>query len=207
MPQSVCTRYGLAVGYYSSWLVRVLMIVACPVAWPLGKLLDYVLGHGEHALPRSQLQHYVALHSEDEGFAHAGEGLTANELLVINSALELTSKTARTAMTPLDKVFMVCQDDVMDEAMVHEIMHMGHSRLPVHAADDRTNIVGLVLVKELLLNVSVRCHPAVCNMDASDCSLARLQTPFLRPLCAQLPHACMRARAGCTDKGYQSIFC
>jgi metal transporter CNNM len=156
VPQSVCTRYGLAVGYYSSWLVRLLMIIAWPVAWPLGKVLDYILGHGEHALPRSQLQHYVALHSEEERFANAGEGLTTNELRVINSALELTSKTARTAMTPLDKVFMVSQDDVMDEALVNKIMLMGHSRVPVYSAGDRTNIVGLVLVKELLLKVDVR---------------------------------------------------
>ena len=37
----------------------------------------------------------------------AVQGLTRNELRIINSALDLTYKTARSAMTPMDKVFMI----------------------------------------------------------------------------------------------------
>lgn len=44
IPQSICSRYGLKVGAYSAGFVRVLMIVCSPIAWPIGKLLDYVLG-------------------------------------------------------------------------------------------------------------------------------------------------------------------
>lgn len=69
VPQGICTRYGLAVGYYASWLVRILMVIAWPVAYPLGKILDAVLGHSAPALPRGQLQQFVSLHGEDEGFA------------------------------------------------------------------------------------------------------------------------------------------
>jgi metal transporter CNNM len=54
-------------------LVRLLMFIAAPVAWPLGRVLDYVLGHSDAALPRGQLQQYVALHAEDEGFATDGQ--------------------------------------------------------------------------------------------------------------------------------------
>lgn len=69
MPQGICTRYGLAVGYYASWLLRPLMVIAFPIAYPLGKILDAVLGHSAPALPRGQLQQFVTLHGEDEGFA------------------------------------------------------------------------------------------------------------------------------------------
>jgi metal transporter CNNM len=156
VPQSLCTRYGLAVGYFASPLVRVLMILAWPVAWPLGKLLDYIVGHGEGGLPRCQLQHFVALHDEEEGFVSVGEGLSKNELNVIQAALELTYKTAKEAMTPLDKVFMLSDEDVMNEELVAKILCMGHSRVPVYAGQDRKNIIGLLLVKELLLRVTVR---------------------------------------------------
>jgi hypothetical protein len=43
-PQAVCSRYGLAVGSYSSWLVRILMIVCWPIgAHPLCVLLSALI--------------------------------------------------------------------------------------------------------------------------------------------------------------------
>ena len=44
IPQAICSKYGLAVGAYSAWLVRLLMYVCAPVAWPISKTLDYLLG-------------------------------------------------------------------------------------------------------------------------------------------------------------------
>lgn len=55
-PACLCTRpaprYGLAIGYYSSWLVRGLMFLTCPITWPIGKLLDAILGADHRALFR-----------------------------------------------------------------------------------------------------------------------------------------------------------
>lgn len=36
--QAVCKRYGLEIGAYCSWLVRLLMWITFPVSWPLGKV-------------------------------------------------------------------------------------------------------------------------------------------------------------------------
>ena len=47
MPQAVCSRYGLAVGAYSACFVRLLIIICWPVAFPISKILDAVLGHEE----------------------------------------------------------------------------------------------------------------------------------------------------------------
>jgi metal transporter CNNM len=80
-----------------------------------------------------------------------GEALTQNETQVINSALELTAKTAKTAYTPLDKVFMIPSDAIMDSDLCMMILKMGHSRVPVHSPGDRTQILGILLVKELLM--------------------------------------------------------
>lgn len=44
IPQAICSRYGLKVGAYSAWFVKLLMIICSPLSWPIGKLLDYVLG-------------------------------------------------------------------------------------------------------------------------------------------------------------------
>ncbi len=49
LPQAVCKNYGLQVGSYSAWLVRCLMALSSPISWPIGRLLDCLLG-GDHAV-------------------------------------------------------------------------------------------------------------------------------------------------------------
>ena len=39
IPQAICTRYGLAVGANFVWLVRILMIICYPIAYPIGKVI------------------------------------------------------------------------------------------------------------------------------------------------------------------------
>ena len=52
IPQSICTRYGLAIGARLSVFVRVLMFICSPIAWPVGKLLDILLGSDHHSMFR-----------------------------------------------------------------------------------------------------------------------------------------------------------
>ena len=44
----MCTRYGLAIGYYCSPIVLLLMAAFYPIAFPIAMLLDRILGkdHG-----------------------------------------------------------------------------------------------------------------------------------------------------------------
>lgn len=148
VPQAVCSRYRLAVGARLSWLVRVVMILTAPISWPLGKLLDWILGQGHHALfRRAQLKSYVTIHGVVEGF---GGSLTEDEVKVICGALDLARKTARHSMTALSKVFMLSSEDKLDQQTLKAVLTSGHSRVPVYRGNDRTDIVGLILVKELL---------------------------------------------------------
>ena len=57
LPQAVCSRYGLLIGAYSAWFVTALMWLAMPIAWPISKLLDKLLGT-EHSV--SGLKHGLA---------------------------------------------------------------------------------------------------------------------------------------------------
>lgn len=38
IPQAICSRYGLYVGANFVWLVRILMIICYPIAYPIGKV-------------------------------------------------------------------------------------------------------------------------------------------------------------------------
>jgi len=148
IPQSICTRYGLQIGARMAWFVRMLMWVAKPVVWPIAKLLDFLLGAENHSLfRRKQLKALVDIHAEDTGM---GGKLTTDEIKVITGALDLTNKIAYKSMTLLDNVFMLSTDDKLDEPTLRAILNSGHSRIPVHRSGNRSDLVGLILVKELL---------------------------------------------------------
>lgn len=48
MPQALCSRYGLQIGSYSAWFVRILIWASWIIAYPISKILDAALGteHG-----------------------------------------------------------------------------------------------------------------------------------------------------------------
>ncbi|KAJ8762332.1 hypothetical protein K2173_007490 [Erythroxylum novogranatense] len=147
LPQAICTRYGLTVGAAVAPLVRVLLFIFYPVSYPISKVLDWMLGKG-HAvlLRRAELKTFVNFHGNEAG---KGGDLTHDETTIITGALELTEKTAKDAMTPIAKAFSLDLDATLNLETLNEIMTMGHSRVPVYSAK-RTNIIGLVLVKNLL---------------------------------------------------------
>ncbi|XBJ10339.1 hypothetical protein VPH35_015223 [Triticum aestivum] len=147
IPQAICTRYGLAVGANFVWLVRILMIMCYPIAYPIGKLLDCALGHNESALfRRAQLKALVSIHSKEAG---KGGELTHDETTIISGALDLTEKTAQEAMTPIESTFSLDVDSKLDWEAIGKILARGHSRVPVYSGNPR-NVIGLLLVKSLL---------------------------------------------------------
>ncbi|CAA0834776.1 DUF21 domain-containing protein [Striga hermonthica] len=146
IPQAICTRYGLAVGSNFVWLVRVLMIICYPIAYPIGKILDCVLGHNEALFRRAQLKALVSIHSQEEG---KGGELTHDETTIISGALDLTEKTAEEAMTPIESTFSLDVNSKLDWEAMGKILARGHSRVPVYSGNPK-NIIGLLLVKSLL---------------------------------------------------------
>lgn len=147
IPQSVCSRYGLAIGASVTPVVRVLLFICFPIAYPISKLLDYLLGKGHVALfRRAELKTLVNLHGNEAG---KGGELTHDETTIIAGALELTEKKVKDVMTPLSHTFSIDINAKMDRELMGMIMDKGHSRVPVYYGRP-TNIIGLILVKNLL---------------------------------------------------------
>uniref|UniRef100_A0A5B6ZAE3 DUF21 domain-containing protein n=1 Tax=Davidia involucrata TaxID=16924 RepID=A0A5B6ZAE3_DAVIN len=168
IPQSVCSRHGLAIGAAVAPVVQVLVWICFPVAFPISKLLDFLLGHGHVALfRRAELKTLVNLHGNEAG---KGGELTHDETTIIAGALELTEKTAKDAMTPISETFAIDINAKLDRDLMSLILEKGHSRVPVYY-EQPTNIIGLVLVKNLLTihpedevpvkNVTIRRIPRV----------------------------------------------
>jgi len=147
IPQSVCSRYGLAIGAAVAPFVRVLVFICYPVAYPISKLLDCLLGHGHVALfRRAELKTLVDFHGNEAG---KGGELTHDETTIIAGALELSEKTASDAMTPISETFTIDINAKLDRDLMSLILEKGHSRVPVYY-EQPTNIIGLILVKNLL---------------------------------------------------------
>ncbi|XP_038886930.1 putative DUF21 domain-containing protein At1g03270 isoform X3 [Benincasa hispida] len=142
IPQAICSRYGLAVGANFIWLVRILMIICYPISYPVGKVLDAVLGHHDALFRRAQLKALVSIHGQEAG---KGGELTHDETTIISGALDLTEKTAVAAMTPIESTFSLDVNSNLDWEAIGKILARGHSRVPVYSENPK-NIIGLLLV-------------------------------------------------------------
>ncbi|CAI5463637.1 unnamed protein product [Closterium sp. Yama58-4] len=147
IPQAVCSRYGLAIGATLAPLVKILVLLFYPIALPISKLLDLVLGASNEPLyRRAELKAFVNMHAKMEG---RGGDLTVDETTIISGALELAGKTVADAMTPIHHAFSLSVDTKLDLETMQQLMKRGHSRVPVYHGSPN-NIIGLLLVKNLI---------------------------------------------------------
>lgn len=171
VPQSVCVRYGLQIGGYMSKPVLALMWLTAPLSWPTAKLLDWILGedHGT-VYKKSGLKTLVTLH---RSLGVASERLNRDEVTIISAVLDLKEKPVAAVMTPMNDVFVMSEDTVLDEPTMDRILSAGYSRIPIHEAGNPTNFLGMLLVKIL-----ITYDPEDC-MHVKDFPLATL--PETRP--------------------------
>jgi metal transporter CNNM len=122
--------------------------IFAPIAYPIAWLLDWILGHKQGMIYRhAELRELVTLHGEDQSGP-----LTKDEVSVLKAVLDLRHKTVSDIMTKLDDVFMLPSTGVLNRTTLKSILRAGHSRIPIYAPKNRKNIVGVLLVKQLLLN-------------------------------------------------------
>ena len=148
IPQSLCVRYGLQIGGYMSTPVLMLMYLTAPVAYPIAKLLDYLLGEDHGTIyKKSGLKTLVTLH---KNLGEVSERLNQDEVTIISAVLDLKEKSVASVMTPMNDVFTMSEDTVLDEETMDMILSAGYSRIPIHETGNETNFVGMLLVKILI---------------------------------------------------------
>eukprot|EP01134_Creolimax_fragrantissima_P007661 CFRG7661T1 len=169
IPQAICSKFGLAIGYYFSWPVQLLMIILSPLSWTVGALLDVLLGEEEgNYFRRDELKVLVDLHTSNEE-----EPLSEDEITIIRGVLDMANKNVMSAMQPIDTVYSISHDDKLDEAKVKEIYSVGHSRVPVYR-NGGLDIAGCLLMKQLAV------------LDPEDAT--PVSSLSLKPLCAVSQH-------------------
>ncbi|KAI0789098.1 hypothetical protein C8Q75DRAFT_170844 [Abortiporus biennis] len=130
IPQSLCTRYGLAIGAHMAWLVRILIFGLGIISWPVAKLLEIILG-SQHGIMyrRAELKELIAMHATT---GELGGDLKKDTVAIIGATLDLQEKVVRQAMTPIEKVFMLSINDKLDHDTMQRVAETGHSRVPIY---------------------------------------------------------------------------
>ncbi|KZT09046.1 DUF21-domain-containing protein [Laetiporus sulphureus 93-53] len=146
IPQAVSVRYGLSVGASCAPIVLGMMYLFAPIAWPIAKLLDYLLGGNDaHTYKKAELKSFLAFHRQGE------EPLRDEEISILNGVLELNNKHAETIMTPMKDVVTISSDQILDHDTVDLILRSGYSRIPVHRPGSPLAFEGLLLLKKLII--------------------------------------------------------
>ncbi|KAH9016154.1 hypothetical protein EDB85DRAFT_2021627 [Lactarius pseudohatsudake] len=154
IPQAVSVRHGLSIGARCVPVVLTLMYFFAPIAWPIAKLLDYVLGKGDvHTYKKAELKSFLQFHRTGE------EPLRDDEISILNGVLELNIKSVEKIMTPMKDVVTLSSDTILDAKMIESLLFSGYSRFPVHEPGNTLAFSGLLLVKKLLTYDPSQCWP------------------------------------------------
>lgn len=143
LPQAACARYALAIGSASSPLVKFVVCLFYPIAKPLAIVLDYVLG-----------QELLTIYNETEMLKflqiHVDENAIDKETAAtMGGALKYKNLYVKDTMTPIDNVYMISCDDILNFTLLASIFKSGYSRIPIYQLS-KHNIVGLLFVKDLI---------------------------------------------------------
>ncbi|KAJ7264478.1 hypothetical protein B0H12DRAFT_1101873 [Mycena haematopus] len=145
IPQAISVRYGLSIGAACAPFVLVLMYILAPVAYPIARLLDAVLGANEtHTYKKAELKSFLQFHRTGE------EPLRDDEISILNGVLELNTKHVEEIMTPMKDVVTLSSSAILDDKLVESMLLSGYSRFPVHEPHDPDSFVGLLLIKKLI---------------------------------------------------------
>lgn len=158
-----------------SGFVVLLMTLFYPITRPIAWVLDRWLGHNsfkrytrEELSTLVELQREAGVRSRRSAALHGPPGaggsaarekeiaehvrpITVDEATIVAGVLKCHSKRICDAMKPMDEVYALCENDVLNENKLIEIMACGFSRIPVHSAKSRSDIRGFLLVKRLII--------------------------------------------------------
>ncbi len=176
VPQAVCTGPNqIRIAAAAAPATKTLMMMMGFIAYPISKILDGILGeHTQSRYKNSDLKALIELHTQDamremEEKKRDSVGLSKEQSKLIHGAIDLTSVTAKDAMTPYNKVEVIDCKQILSQEFLKKLSHKGYSRYPVYK-DTRQNVIGILLVKKLL------------GLRVFDKSLEAINIPLRTPL-------------------------
>jgi CBS domain containing-hemolysin-like protein len=171
IPQALCTgQRQVQIAAMAAPMTRFLMIISWPITYWLGKCLDIILGEqGKTRYQNQDLKCLVEMHTNEALRKIAEEeeknpyipktdipkpsenmGLGQLEANLMISALEIKEKKAVEIMINFNEIYSIKYEEPIDKKKVVEILDKGFSRIPVFRNDDKTDLIGLLRIKQLI---------------------------------------------------------
>ncbi|MBC7764224.1 DUF21 domain-containing protein [Microbacteriaceae bacterium] len=153
LPQAIFVKRALRFTALFSPLLKFTIWVTYPVAKPLQLILDKLIGQEKHLLhSRDELGLIIGEHQTDDS-----SELDEDEVGIIQSALQLSEKTVKDIMRPIDDVFWLPIDAELNEKTVDTITSHGYSRIPI-LSRNKTDCYGVLLMKDMV-DIDFTGHP------------------------------------------------
>lgn len=149
IPMSVCkSSHSLRVAAAGSGIVRVAMIFTYPVAVPLGKILDFIVGATESGqiFDKNELRRLMIVHYERET---DGSKMPKTELKLLLAAMDFQESKVGDIMTPLGQATMVREDECVTADFVERIWMSGRSRILVQDPFGK-KVKSILMAKDLM---------------------------------------------------------
>lgn len=145
LPQAWFSRFALRFTSTLSPVLKLMVIATYPVSKPLQLGLDKILGNEAASLhTRRELSIIIGEHLTQDG-----SELDEDEIEIMRSTLMLSNKRVREIMTPLEQVYWLSANTLIDADKIDEIKAKGRSRIPIFTAD-LTECVGILRMKDLV---------------------------------------------------------
>lgn len=148
IPMSICkSKHSLRVAAAGSVFVRVAMLVTYPIAAPLGKILDVIVGATENGqiYDKQELRRLMIIHYERETDVSK---MPQTELKLLLAAMDFQESRVADIMTPLDRVTMVEEHELITADFVERVWMSGRSRIPVLSKDKKVR--NILMSKDLM---------------------------------------------------------
>jgi metal transporter CNNM len=145
LPQAIISRHALWFGSRLAPLVRLIMILLSPIAYPIAYLIDKLLGEEIPSLhSRNEVMHIV---SELEKSEHSD--VDEDEGRIVHGALKFSHTTVREVMTSKERVISFDKNQKIDDQFIETITDAAFSRYPIYNGNPE-NIVGILYSKDLI---------------------------------------------------------
>lgn len=144
LPQAFAVKHSLrAIALFAPFL-KLVIFVSYPVSKPLEKLLDRLVGGEDRRLhTRHELGLIISDHFGDQS------EIDDDEVEIVRNALQLSEKRVGSIMTPIDKVYYITDDEIVDAKKIDEIKLRNFSRIPI-INRDRTVCKRFIVLKDLV---------------------------------------------------------
>ena len=145
LPQAALKKHGLDFGARFARYIQWFMMLLWPITYPLAKVLDSTIGGDLPTIySKGELVKILEEHEKSED-----SSIEADELRIVENALQFGDRAIEEVMTPKSVVKTVSSTEPVGPVLMKELHETGFSRFPVYE-EDEDNIVGILYLQDLI---------------------------------------------------------